>query len=260
MRSPVDDIRLAFALLTVVPVRADMPTEGERGHTADYFVLVGAVFGLLGVGVAALPAAGIVLQPTLVAAVIVLGWALLSRGLHWDGLADVADGLGARPERRLEAMKDSTTGAFGVLTIVGVFALQTLSLGAVLEAWPEALAVVGLVPVFGRLAASCAAWLGRPLAPGGLGASVMGRPSGVGLAFTAVLLGGLLFAAAQLSVLLAALLAVTGIGAALVVPHLIAGRIGGVNGDVMGASVLVTETVVLLASAVAVVLMVSFYA
>ena len=89
------DIGSAVRLLTVVPLPG---AEGKR--PVRWFPLVGWGFGAVGVGLAwaggllglASTAAGALVLGTL----IVGAWALLSGMLHWDGLADSADGLGVR--------------------------------------------------------------------------------------------------------------------------------------------------------------------
>ena len=49
---------------------------------------------------------------------------LLTGALHWDGLADLFDGLGVARMHRAEVMRDSAIGTFGVLALISVFALQ----------------------------------------------------------------------------------------------------------------------------------------
>jgi len=180
--------------------------------------------------------------------------ALLSRFLHWDGLADVGDAWwgGATRERRLEIMGDSSVGAFGLTTVLLVALLQVASITALLAHVGFAIALFA-APVFARMAATFGAWLGTPARPGGLGATVTGRPR----------LADILIATAVLGIAAASMgyehgtagLVWSGLAfvVSAVVPHLCALRFGGVTGDVLGASVLITETVVLLAAALVVV-------
>ena len=116
------DIGAAATLLTRVPVPVPVnhAKAGERGAaTAWAFPIVGAVLGLLaGIVGWVLMAVGV---PSGMAAAGVLGALVLATGgLHEDGLADCADGFGGgtTPERRLEIMRDSRVGAFGVLALV----------------------------------------------------------------------------------------------------------------------------------------------
>ncbi len=251
-RGLIHDVRLAFALLTAVPVGTAVPEPGKRAHAADHFVLVGGFFSCVGLVVAWLANTGLgVPQSELLGLSLVAAWAALSRGLHWDGLADVADAWTVVPERRHSVMKDSHVGAFGVLAIVVVFGVQSMSLAVVLSnGGLGALAVCAGVPIYGRLAASIAAWLGRPLRSDGLGASVIGRP-GFG-AVVSVLVVAIVSVVSVQSGFASSASLVVGLGSALVVPHVIANHIGGVNGDVMGASVVLTELLAAMAAAAAV--------
>ena len=62
-------------------------------------------------------------------ALIVIGWVAITGGLHLDGAMDTADGLSVSdPQRRLEVMKDSATGAFGAITAIIILLLKTVAL------------------------------------------------------------------------------------------------------------------------------------
>lgn len=114
------DIATAFNLLTRLPVPVDHEAASERTAIATWaYPLVGAVLGLIA-GVI-----GSVLYwfgaPASIAAIAALGTlALLTGGMHEDGLADCADGFGGAydKERRLEIMKDSRIGAFGAIALI----------------------------------------------------------------------------------------------------------------------------------------------
>ena len=250
---PVRDAGLAVSLLTLVPTRSLWPT-GERTQVAAWFPAVGVVFGL--VGYATIKAAEVLhvagRAPYLIAALVVVAWAFLSRLLHWDGLADVADGFWGSYDRqsRLEIMSDSHTGAFGATTVALTAVLEIESIGAII-ADPHELPVL-LVPVVSRFSATAAAWLGTPARQGGLGRSVTGHPTTLALVIGLVPLAGAMtgmwlgFHVAGLA------LGVFGLFLAFAVPHALSQRFGGVTGDVMGASVLLTETILFVAFVLAV--------
>jgi len=250
---PMRDAALALSLLTVIPTRVRWPEEGGT-QVAGWFPAVGGVVGLIGYGIAkAFEVTPFVQRgPIVVAALIVIVWALLTRLLHYDGLADVADGYWGSHDlsRRLEIMSDSHTGAFGAAAVSLVSILMVASVGSILGA-PHELPLL-IVPVFSRFAATAAAWLGKPARPGGLGRSVMGRPTFVSVVVAVAALGLATYAS---------WLGFHGIGLALCgaglllglgVPHVLALRFGGVTGDVMGASVLITEVLLFAAFALVV--------
>ncbi len=255
------DIWSAFTLLTVLPLGSS--SKSAPGiSTVSWFPLVGFGLGGLVAGVlAALNVAsstwsdGAWLSRAALplAVLVVTALALLTRMIHWDGLADVSDAWwgGETRERRLEIMGDSSVGAFGATTVVLAAVAQIAALAALLPS-PVASSAVVAVPVFGRLSIVFAAWLGTPARPGGLGALVMGRPRFTAIA-TATFIAALTLGFVSMD---QGLLGLVWSGFALLVaaavPHLIALRMGGVTGDVMGASLVVTETVVLLALALVV--------
>jgi len=249
----VRDLAAALGLLTVVPVPTRM-TEKLVVKPAAWFPLVGLFLGACGwtlaVGLQAVSRLGSLPHgaPLTVAALVVASWCLLTRFLHWDGLADVADGAWASsdPSRRLEVMADSHTGAFGATAVALVAIVQVAAASEAIAS--GRLAVLIAAPVLGRLAATFGAWLGTPARPSGLGASVLGRPRAVDVLVTCVTLAACAFVYAAAG---GGWLAPTaGALAAPVLPHLLARRFGGVTGDVLGASVLLTETVVLVVVAV----------
>jgi adenosylcobinamide-GDP ribazoletransferase len=105
----------AFQFLTTFPavIRRSF-TAQELGRAVGYFPLVGLALGGVLYG---LVSGLLLIFPSQVVAVFVLAaWLLLTRALHFDGFLDTCDGLfgGFTPERRLEIMRDSRVGAFGV--------------------------------------------------------------------------------------------------------------------------------------------------
>lgn len=246
---PLRDAALAVSLLTVLPVRTRWPESGKPA-VAGWFPLVGLLLGSGAWALAALLALGLDTRtPLLQAVVIVTAVALLTRFIHHDGLADVADAWwgGETSERRREIMKDSATGAFGATAlglclIAQVASVEALVLAGALWCLPVAL-------VTARFAATFAAWLGAP-ASQGLGSAVSGRPdvaSGLAASVGFAAAAGIAWAGGGV-----AGLALVGLGIilALGVPHVISSRMGGVTGDVMGASVVIVEVLVLLMAGV----------
>lgn len=234
------DIVSAVRLLTVLPLRG-----GTDGRPVRWLAAVGWVYGGLALGMAAVARAlGATTGPAglLVAALVVAAWGLLSGFLHWDGLADVADGMGARggAEARLAVMRDSATGAFGVAAVTIVVLVQTAALACVLASgeWWGLLAA----PVLGRFAAAAALIQTRPARPDGLAARLAGPESAAGVAAIAASLAPLV---AFPPVHARFVAAVAGVAAGQLIPMPMVRRLGGTTGDVLGATVLLTETAVL---------------
>ena len=236
----LNDLAAAGALLTRLPV-------GRWAAGCDWarcvwaYPLVGALVGGIGAGVYALARALGLGAP--VAAIWTLAALLLvTGGLHEDGLADTADGLGGgrSVERRLAIMRDSRIGSFGALALVLSCALRIAAIAAL----SPRVAVGTLVAsgALGRAAMLLPLLLLRPARADGLGASLANRPVAAGAA------GLTLGAALALAVLPAgwaagalALAALGGLGAAWAARRLL----GGYTGDVFGATSVVVECLIL---------------
>ncbi|MFF9061633.1 adenosylcobinamide-GDP ribazoletransferase [Streptomyces sp. NPDC014882] len=239
--SGLDGLRFAFGTLTVLPVRV---TRWDRG-AARGGMLAAPLAGLAVGGCAA--GLGLLLLllgagPLLAAVASAAVPAALTRGLHLDGLADTADGLGSgRPaDDALRIMKQSDIGPFGVLTLVLVLFAQVAALTQLYgSSWGRGALAAVAGAVAARLALTLAARAGVPAArPEGLGAAVAGVvPVRGALAVAA----GCLAAAAAGGALLgpydavrtpvAVVLAV--VAAELLLRHCTR-RFGGVTGDVFG--------------------------
>ncbi|MGH3718577.1 MAG: adenosylcobinamide-GDP ribazoletransferase [Pseudonocardiaceae bacterium] len=239
-------LRLAVSWLTVVPVGTPVEVDRDIARQALYWSpLVGAGLGVLAVGLlSALHALGT--PPLLAGLAGVAALAGLTRGMHLDGLADTADGLGCYDgsRRALEVMRDGATGPFGVVALVLVLTTQAAALGALAET--GRLVPVVLAMVAGRAAFSWCARSGVPPArPAGLGALVAdSQPPAVPVAWLVVLLAGGLVAVpgrpwqAPLAVALATL-------AVLAFSKHTNRRLGGLTGDTLGATTELTTTIIL---------------
>jgi adenosylcobinamide-GDP ribazoletransferase len=253
-------LRLSVTLLTVIPLRHPV-TEPRRTTAAAAMAWAPAVGLLLGVvaavvlvvadhplGVGSLTAAGLAIATL----------ALLTRGLHLDGLADLADGLGSgKPAPiALEIMRRSDIGPLGTVTLILALLIQVAALSHAETDGPAhgAAALVAAV-VTGRLAITWACREGIPAArPNGLGALVAGtvRPA-IPVALT---LATVTAAAAAVVVCPRVtgwslpLAVVAGLAAALVVQRHSTRRLGGITGDVLGALAEVATTATLVVAAI----------
>lgn len=221
---------LAVTLLTAFPAPA--PPRVDRRATAIALLAAGMVGAALGGVAAAADQLPGLLGP--VAAVSVL--AILTRGLHLDGLADLADGLGSRrpAATALEIMRRSDIGPFGVVVLLLVILGDVAALTRVLPVTVMVAAAAGRV----ALAPVCAR--GVPAARAdGLGALVAGSVPrwAAAAAVAALLVAAQLAGGWRLSVASAA-----GLLAAAALTAQARRRLGGITGDVLGA---VVETVTL---------------
>jgi adenosylcobinamide-GDP ribazoletransferase len=271
--------RTALSLFTVIPVGTDEElADGEAARAVLWMPVVGLLLGLLGGGlVAGVGAIGTVfggtalggasgdpgLRRLLGAALAVALLALLTGGLHLDGLADTADGLGSRrpAAAALEIMRRSDVGPMGVAALVLVLLIQVTALAALPDAATAGLALV-LAAVTGRVSVVLAT-ASPPARPGGFGALVAGQTTARGRVLSVVLLAGAVVAAGLAVGIIAdgtiasgwglairgLVAAAAGIAAGSSAQRMAVGRLGGVTGDVMGAVLEISTAAVLVACA-----------
>ena len=116
----------AITFYTIIPIPVSWELEFAR--IARWAPLIGVLLGgILGLIDLSLSWLGI---PSLTRSALIIGlWLVLTGGLHLDGVIDTADGLAVtEPQKRLDVMKDSVTGAFGVMAGVVVLLLKTTAL------------------------------------------------------------------------------------------------------------------------------------
>lgn len=235
-RAPWSGLASALAFLTIVPIPG--AAGGELAVAAGWFPLVGAAVGAFAGGVRVGGQQLLGRTPATVLAIVAL--VVVTGALHQDGLADTADGLGVRGDRsrRLEVMRDSATGVFGALALIGWALLLTSTLAS-LEAWHALVALV--------VACALARWAALAQAI----ATPAARDDGLGAALR---VGRVAFAAATVASIALALAlcglapGATATAAALLVAALSAvfaqRTLGGHTGDTLGASVCVAELTV----------------
>lgn len=252
--------RTAVSLFTAIPVggEADLG-EGDAARAVLWLPVVGLLLGLAGavvmlaVGAGGSPGPRRLLGAVLAVALI----ALATGGLHLDGLADTADGLGSRraPADALEIMRRSDVGPMGVAALTLVLLIQIAALAAIPRLSVAAMALV-LAEVTGRVAVVAAT--GAPAArPGGFGALVAGGTTARARALTVAGLGCAIVAGALAAggpTQNGAALAARGLAASLsgllggwLVQRMSHRRLGGMTGDVFGAILEVSAAIVLVA-------------
>ncbi|WP_371732241.1 adenosylcobinamide-GDP ribazoletransferase [Ruegeria sp. HKCCA6837] len=239
------DIRLALVLLTRLPLpRLPDPVFSRQAQATWAFPIV----GLLVAGLACLVGWGALALglPVLAAAGLLLATLIATTGaMHEDGFADTFDGLwgGFTRDRRLEIMKDSHIGTFGVLALIVSQLVRISAIAALLTA--GAVGAVLAASIISR-ALMPAVMAGLPHArTSGLSHSV-GRPQTISVIAALVL-------AVILALLLMGVDAIPAMGfaaaSAAVLAVIAKKKIGGQTGDILGATQLVSEITFLLVCA-----------
>jgi adenosylcobinamide-GDP ribazoletransferase len=225
----------ALQFLTRVPIR--LKKEPSLPATVAWFPLAGAIIGAAVGGVAA----GLwhVVPPLVAGAIGVTVGLLVTGAFHEDGLGDIADAFGGgwTVERRLEILKDSRHGTYGVAAIAASIVLRIVALGSLPGPWAMFTGAVA-AHTMGRVAAVGMAGSMRLATHSGLGADYGRGTTRIraaisvtgGVALTAVFVGWWAVPLAG-----AALLAVLATGT------LARRKIGGISGDVLGATEQVAE-------------------
>ena len=247
------NLSLAIRFLTIIPVTS-FPTPNNTNQNEEaleenfansmaFFPLVGMLIGLLLVVLRRifyyLPVSSLV-GDTL----ILIVWIWLSGGLHLDGFADSVDGFsgGHDKEEILNIMKDSSTGAKGVVALISLLLLKFV----LLVEMPLLLkdAVLFFTPTIGRWSMVMATFLGKPArlknSMGKLFMDYVGWREVIFASLTMTAVGILLFGLYFLP------LVITGIGIVLLVLKYCQKKIGGISGDILGAINEIVEVSILL--------------
>jgi adenosylcobinamide-GDP ribazoletransferase len=270
-------LRLSVTLLTMIPWREARASEPGADGTAPatepplapatvsaamaWAPAVGLLLGVIASAVLLVADHPLGAGPLTAAGLAIGVLALLSRGLHLDGLADLADGLasGKPAPAALDIMRRSDIGPLGTVTLILTLLIQVAALGQAESAGhgrgPAALIAA---VVTGRLALTWACRRGVPAArPDGLGALVAEsvRPvipavatvatvaaATVAVTISAIVVGEPLGWTLPLAVLM-------GLGAAFAVQRHAVRRLGGITGDVLGALAEIATTVTLVVAA-----------
>jgi len=247
------DLSLAIRFLTIIPVIPFPPSNNTNqneealaenfANSMAFFPLVGMLIGILLVLLRRIfyyLAVSSLVSDTLVLIV----WIWLSGGLHLDGFADSVDGFlgGHDKEEILKIMKDSSTGAKGVVALVSLLLLKFILL-AEMPLWLKDAALF-FTPVIGRWSMVIAAFLGKPArlknSMGKLFMDYVGWREVIFASLTMAVIGIPLFRLYLLP------LVMVGIGIVLLILKYCQERIGGISGDILGAINEIVEVSILL--------------
>lgn len=234
----------AFRTLTILPVPGR--DSDKLSSSLPYFPLVGLFLGMITMG--AVKGAALLFSWSAGTAVLcVVLPALLTRGLHLDGLADTFDALGARSrERRLEIMKDPHIGSFGVIALLLVLLLKFVAFQRIIERQEELLIPVAFVASRTAMVV-LAVWLPYARATAGTAELFVKGATWIHLV-VALVLGAL--ASLASSSLLGPLFVAGAAAGALMLGFWMKKAFGGVTGDLLGMSSEMIETMALIAIAV----------
>ena len=233
------DIPAALGLLSRLPVK----TDSTRGAAAAWaFPVVGLLLGALAAAIGWV-ALAIGLPVNLTAGIIVAVQIVLTGAMHEDGLADSVDGLwgGWDKARRLEIMKDSHIGTYGVIALVISLILRWAALTAIINAGMLFLGIIAVAAVSRTPMVLIMAMMphardgGLSASVGSVGMRTAGAAVGIALGAAILLLGW-----SGIAVVLA--VAIVGIAVAVISRH----KIGGQTGDILGATQQLSEIVALL--------------
>lgn len=237
-------ITVTIGFLTRIPVR-HVP-DVHMGRVASLFPLIGLVIGAIAAGVFALAAEVLPVSPAAALALVV--GVLVTGAFHLDGLADSADALvgGTTPERRLEILKDSRHGTYGVAAIVSQILVQFSLVSS--QAVKTGVVMLIIAHSVGR-AVAVSVMKSAPPANEGLGAvyvrDVARLDQAIAMVTGGVVIGVLLGLWGL--VVFAACVVIAGIFV-----RRCAARIGGLVGDVLGATEQVAETLLMIGTVIVV--------
>ncbi len=237
MTKALEDFKVAAAFLTRVPISHG--TVISMGGVSAWFPVVGILLGCVSSGVWIL--CNSILSPLSSSVLTIASLVIITGAFHYDGLADSMDGLvgGWTVQQRLDILKDSRHGTYGVMALVLQVALQ-ISLLSELNATSGVVALL-VSQSIGRASAVWIMGSGAGLNEG-LGANYVKDVKVRHQIFATVFALLILFALMGISgtVVLIAVFVVTRLFASWAVK-----KIGGIVGDVLGATEQIGESVAL---------------
>ena len=244
LKERADELRASILFLTQLRYGPSPQVDGAAiARAAWAFPLTGILVGLSG-AVIYLFAHRLGLPPWPAAALSVAGTMAITGCLHEDGLADTADGFGGGRTRdlKLDIMRDSRIGAFGVCALVLSILLRVSALASLAD---TSLVVPALIATHGAARATLPVFMYfvPPARQEGLSASA-GQPPRDGVIAAAVL--GILIVALCLGPVLAIAALILIVAIVALLAWLSLAQIDGQTGDVLGAVEQVSEIVILL--------------
>jgi len=220
--------------MTVIPIKwKENENMGEVARSISFFPIVGIIIGLSNFAVYYI--VSLLFSPLFTSVVVVVWWIFITGGLHLDGLGDTADGVwgGTTKERRLEIMKDSRSGVFGVLTLIAFLLLKTAVLNEMFSfSKGSALSLLISAPVIGRWTSVFSIYFFKSARKEGLGNFFKENISLKELIITFILTLLPVFYFSRFSGIITLVLVTIGI---FFSSRYFKGKLGGLTGDIYGA-------------------------
>lgn len=231
------------ALVTALRTLTCLPCPGRDADdfavTLPFFPAVGSLIGGL-VLLVLFPLTAYAGWPEGAGVAATIAILLITRGLHVDGLADVADALGAGRtiERRLEIMKDPHTGAFGIMAIVGDLLLKAVALTRLATGERWALVVLPFI-VSRTTQVLMAVSLPYARAQGGKAEGFVRSARPLHLVLALIMAAGMCVAVGRLTGII---LLLQGLAIGILLRFWMRRQFGGVTGDLLGTTSEIVET------------------
>ncbi len=231
---------MAIQSLTRIHIRQLAWDEVNHGRSTAFFSTVGLLIG--GILWAVAEIASNFYPPTIVAILLITTEIIITGGMHFDGFMDSMDGLfsGRSRERMLEIMRDSRVGAYGAMSAI---ILILLKYNLLLELPDSKLAILLLMPAFGRWAIVYAMKVFPYARPEGLGKAYQNYTTLTDVMFCFTI-------AALAAYFLLSFKGLIILGLISLFVHLLWSKVnkilGGLTGDIYGAIIETTEVLVLL--------------
>ncbi len=241
----LSDLLHGFALLTRLPTGRFTKSAPNLGRTAWVFPLVGLLVGAVG-GLAYWGGYWVGMPPVLAALAAFGITTMLTGAFHEDGCADVADGFGGgrTMDRKLEIMRDSRIGSYGAMALIWSAAIRVAAVVSIGKP-RTVLIVLVVVATIARAGMIGPLLLLKPARADGLAASMHVPEWSATLGLAVALVTPFLLLAPVLAIVVLGLGALT----ALAMAGLARWQIAGHTGDVLGATEVAIECVLLIAIA-----------
>lgn len=238
------ELAASIGLLTRIPLGPLLPEPASVNYGVSVWAwpLASTLVGALG-GVAHAIAIWTGMPPFLAASWTLIVLVLLTGGLHEDGMADTADGLGGgrTPARALEIMRDSRIGSYGALALILSLTVRIAAITAIGSSMEVTEALIAAEAV-GRAGMVLVLRRTRPARPDGMAAMLGTIPAGS--AWASLVIAGIIILI-MLPILPALSLITVAIIASLAWSHWVNKRIGGHTGDTLGAIKIAIECLAL---------------